>query len=80
MHKTKLTTADTAADKGLVCGQHAASKEESMSELTKNPELNHQENKARSIGDSNIWLLLGLGVGAGVGAFLGLLAYTQHWL
>lgn len=56
--------------------QHADSKEESMLELTENPELNHQENKERSIWDSNIWLLLGLGVGA----LLGLLTYTQHWL
>lgn len=47
-----------------------------MPELTKNPEPNHQENKVRSIWDSNIWLLLGLGVGA----LLGLLTYTQHWL
>lgn len=56
--------------------QHADNKEESMPELTKNPEPNHQENKARSIWGSNIWLLLGLGVGA----LLGLLTYTQHWL
>lgn len=47
-----------------------------MLELPENPELNHQENKARSIWDSKIWLLLGLGVGA----LLGLLTYTQHWL
>jgi len=55
-------------------GQHADSEEESMSKLTKNPEPIHQENEERSIWDSNIWLVLGLGVGA----FLGLITYTQH--
>lgn len=33
-------------------------------------------NENRSIWNSNVWLLLGLGLGA----FIGLLTYTQHWL